>query len=144
MVLNAPLLAVTTWPLPAPTERVVAVLVLDPLPQLVNIAAVAMIITLASLRAIAETLLDSSAGRPGLDPLTDWPETRAAADLVFALRGHDLSVARRALRLELLAAEVLVADQDHVKASALGVPSGANRACRRNPQERRLWLAQQP
>ena len=29
-----------------------------------------------------------------------------------------------------------------VSANALGVPSGANRACKRNPKKWRLWLAQ--
>src|SRR4029077_15505600 len=47
-----------------------------------------------------------------LDPLADVREVGAAAALVFAARTHDLGVEVREFGLEVLAAEVLIADQD--------------------------------
>jgi hypothetical protein len=87
-----------------------------------------------------------------VDSLADRGDVRAAAILVFAARSEDRRVQAGELGPEVLATEVLIADQDHrvswlafagvsicrdtsfsstfgeVSANALGVPSGANRA----------------
>ena len=47
-----------------------------------------------------------------LDPLTGRREVGAAAALVFALRAHDARVEPREFGLDVLASEVLIADQD--------------------------------
>src|ERR1700737_1758733 len=46
------------------------------------------------------------------DPLADWREVRAASFLVFASGTQDRSFELRELGFEVLAAEVLIADQD--------------------------------
>ena len=111
-------------------------------------------------RAVALEGEDVLAGlEDRFDPLADRREVWDASSLVFAAWSHDRRFQRGQFGLEVLAAEVLVADQnqrlsgcsfaagDHLYADELlvdlrggerqcsGVPSGANRACSRNPQK---------
>jgi hypothetical protein len=100
--------------------------------------------------------------------VADRREVRAAAGVLFAAGADDRGLERGELGLEVLAAEVLVADQDqrlaglafaaadHLEADELlvdlwggerersGVPSGAERGGGRTPKTWRLRLAQWP
>ena len=69
--------------------------------------------------------------------------------IVGLLAGQSYTVEQLAAMLDLGASTVShhlgkLAEAGLVSANARGVPSGAKIACRRNPQNSRLWLAQYP
>jgi len=98
-----------------------------------------------------------------LDPLAQGTERSEAGCFVLAARASDPRAEVGRLAFEVAAGVALVADDgdrpvvfDALKepeadlaltfgfasASALGVPSGANRPCSRKPQKNQEWLAQ--
>ena len=98
------------------------------------------------------------------DALSDWGEVDVVLRFVFASGPDDRRVELGSFGGELAAGVALVADHrfaarparagEHFQGdsalvafgeasvTALGVPSGANRPCNRNPQNMRLWEAQ--